>query len=312
MTCLAYQFARLCRCAVAAAVVMFAPLAPADVPSARENFERGVRLLEDSQFAAAAAALERSLKVRATPSVMYNLALAYRGTGRYLSAIRLFERFLERAVGPRYEEDRKRVRAELDELRAELATLKLTVVGRPDEVRVDGKQVSRRGISRRLAIDPGAHVILVKKKGYRTIERRVNASAGSRLSIRIDAAAKPLPAKLIVRSSPRTAAILLDGKRVGVGQYQAALKPRNYWLGISSDGYEANRRRLSLSPGATERVTITLERTPSPSVFTRWWFWSGVAVVAAATTVTILLLQPDDEEPHQGSLGVVVPALALF
>ena len=89
---------------------------------ARQVIAAGLRLLEDARYAEAAAALERSLALRESPSVLYNLALAYRGTGSYLRAIATFERFLNAA--PEREPLRRDAAAIAGELRGALAPVR--------------------------------------------------------------------------------------------------------------------------------------------------------------------------------------------
>src|SRR5690606_28214609 len=98
-----------------------------DHEAARQHFEEGVRLLEDSRFAAAARELEASLELRDSPSALYNLALAYRGLGRYKKAIELFQRFLKSADDPELARMRTSVEEELSELEAGLARLTLEI-----------------------------------------------------------------------------------------------------------------------------------------------------------------------------------------
>ncbi|HQK20589.1 MAG TPA: tetratricopeptide repeat protein, partial [Polyangiaceae bacterium] len=66
-----------------------------DAQLARSHFERGVALLDDSQFAQALVELEKSRSIRETAPVLFNLGLAYRGVGRYLEALDCFRQFLE-------------------------------------------------------------------------------------------------------------------------------------------------------------------------------------------------------------------------
>ncbi|MFO0630467.1 MAG: hypothetical protein U0325_33240 [Polyangiales bacterium] len=125
-----------------------------NAPDARASFEQGVRLLEDARYAEAAAALERSLALRESPSVLYNLALAYRGTGAYLRAIETFERFLHAA--PEREPLRRDAATIAQELRGALARVRLTVrAGLADEVRLDDRVLTARELDVVLPVDPG-------------------------------------------------------------------------------------------------------------------------------------------------------------
>ncbi len=275
-----------------------------NAPDARASFEQGVRLLEDARYAEAAAALERSLALRESPSVLYNLALAYRGTGAYLRAIATFERFLNAA--PEREPLRRDAATIAAELRGALARVRLSVRGLADEVRLDDRVLTPRELDVLLPVDPGRHVFEARRAGYESATRTLTLSPGASDDVLLDVTAHPLPARLQVQVSVDDAVISVDGVERGRGTFSGELPPGAHTLEVRASSHQTERRALDLAPGRQERVVVTL--SSNPSVLSRWWFWTGAAVVVAGLVVGGVLLFSGTEAPVQGTWGTAYGA----
>ncbi|MBI5516106.1 MAG: PEGA domain-containing protein [Deltaproteobacteria bacterium] len=222
----------------------------APAPGARAAFEQGLAALEDDRFAAAAAALEASYRLRAVPVVLFNLGLAYRGLGRNLAAIDAFERYLsapERSVDPAR---LAAVRRELDALRAQVVTLNVRVTPSNAVLRVDGRTVNRNATA--ATVDPGNHMVELEAEGYRSWRREYTLEPGQALPL--DVRLEPLPGPN--RSPP--------------------VRPLEPFPGADEP---PPRPRGPQAPGTSARPS----RGPS------WVFWSGLALTAAAATTSTLL-----------------------
>jgi hypothetical protein len=275
---------------------------------ARQAFQEGVRLLEDARYAEAVAALERSRTLREVAPVLYNLALAYRGTGAYLQAIATFERFL--AVATPREPLRNDASAIIAALRAALARVQVRVVGEAGEVRLDDRVIGQGNLERTLAVDPGRHVLEARRPGYRAVVQPVTLSPGGAESVQLNAAESPLPASLRVEVNVDAARIVLDGRPRGRGRFEGEVAPGPHPLEVSASGYLTDRRVLDIAPGATERVAVTL--APRQSVLTRWWFWTGAAVLVTGLTVGGVLLFSGTEPPVPGTWGTAYGAVTAW
>jgi len=252
-------------------------LAQGQGTDARRAFEQGVQLLEDARYAEAVSSLERSLAIREVPPVLYNLALAYRGTGAYLRAIATFERFL--AVAPPREPLRGDAAAIIAELRRAIARVRINVQGRASEVRLDDRVISQGDVETSVELDPGRHVVEARRQGYRPAVRALTLSPGASEEVRLDASESPLNARLQIQANVDDAAIVLDGRERGRGRFEGEVPPGTHPLEVSASGHVTDRRDIEVAPGANERVVVTLAQRPS--VLTRWWFWTGAAVVVA-------------------------------
>jgi PEGA domain/Tetratricopeptide repeat len=291
-----------------ALLVLPCPAVAGDSDAAREHFERGVALLDDSQFAGAVAELERSLAIRETPPVLYNLGLAYRGVGKYKAAIQYFNRFLEIRDEKKHEKMARLVETLLAELDAALVRLELRVSGGASVVRVDGKEVARGDGAHMLVLDPGAHTIETERTGHFTTRTSVSLKAGERKQVVLDASSRPKPSKVTIDATPIDAEIWLDGELVGRGRYRAVVDVGTHKVRIVSSGYEAADRSVRVTPGSQQRLSIVLTEESRP-LTGQWWFWAGSAAVVGATVLAIIVAQPEDESPREGSLGFVTEAI---
>ncbi len=275
---------------------------------ARRAFQQGVQLLEDARYAEAVSSLERSLAIREVPPVLYNLALAYRGTGAYLRAIATFERFL--AVAAPNEPLRADASTIITALRAAIARLQLRVRGTASEVRLDDRVIAQGDVETTVELDPGRHVVEARREGFRPVVQAVTLAPGGSETLQLNAAEAPLPANLQIVVNVETATIELDGRVRGHGRFEGEVSPGPHPLVVSASGHNTDRRELDVAPGANERVMVTL--APRSSVLTRWWFWTGAAVLVTGLTVGGVLLFSGTEAPVQGTWGTAYGAVTSW
>jgi len=275
---------------------------------ARRSFLQGVQLLEDARYAEAVSSLERSLAFREVPPVLYNLALAYRGTGAYLRAIATFERFL--AVAPPNEPLRSDASTIITALRAAIARLQLRVRGDASEVRLDDRVIGQGDVETTVSLDPGRHVVEARREGHRPVVQAITLAPGASETVQLNAAEAPLPANLQIVVNLDTATIELDGRVRGRGRFEGEVAPGLHPLVVSASGHTTDRRELDVAPGANERVMVTL--APRSSVLTRWWFWTGAAVLVTGLVVGGVVLFSGTEAPVQGSWGTAYGAVTSW
>jgi tetratricopeptide (TPR) repeat protein len=119
---------------------------------------------------------------------------------------------------------------------------------------------------------------------------------------------------------PARAEVRLDRAGIATPRDQPLrLRVGRHELEVRADGYEPDRRTLSVASGSEQRVEVTLRKLPSAEPLLaaaaparrdegrrRWykspWLWSAVAAVGAvAVTSTVLLSRPERRsEPHGG------------
>src|SRR3954470_6417413 len=80
-------------------LILLCNLARADDPQqAREHFDKGSRLYDIGQYKDAAREYEEAYKLKADPSLLFNMGQAYRLGGFYEDALRSYRSFLRRAT----------------------------------------------------------------------------------------------------------------------------------------------------------------------------------------------------------------------
>lgn len=277
---------------------------PRAIDEARDAYERGLRSIAEGRFHEAASALETSSRLRSLPVVTYNLALAYRGLGRYVTAIECFDRYLL-APEPSVPTERlAAIREEVDHLRRQLVRVRVRVEPASAEMAVDGRPAGRLPPGEELVLDPGAHVIEWSAVGYRS-ERRDLPSNATNVSHSLEVNLVPIrEGRLVVEPTPPTASVTVDGRPLGSGRRELPLPPGEYWVEVSAGGHISARRAVQVGATGVARLAISLDRQPN-----RWLtpllIGAGVATAAAVVT-TIVLAQPDVPAPHRGTWGDVV------
>ncbi|MFO0561444.1 MAG: PEGA domain-containing protein [Polyangiales bacterium] len=255
-----------------------AAVVPTVAPNpARDAFNDGVRALDESRFADAAAAFERSFQLAPVPAVLFNLAFAYRGLGRVRDAISALERFI--ATPGNASPDRvAAARNEVALLRAALARVTVDVSPSDARVSVDGREAVReRGVA---LLDPGLRVIELSLDGYRSSRREITLAPGESQTVRVELALVDDAAHLRIEPSVSAARIFIDGQFVGTGLVDRPVRAGSHRVEITAVDHAPFRREVRVGGTGLVRVDATLVRTRLNP-----WVWLGpsigVAVVGA-------------------------------
>lgn len=183
------------------------------------------------------------------------------------------------------------------------------------EVWVDGVKWGAAPISDR-SVDPGTHLVVVRRKGYAELTREVTVARGKKASVELSLV--PMDAVVTLLSEPSGARIMVDGKRVGVSPVdELLLTPGRHVLRAETADSTSGPLPVEVRAGHDYAFTLKLSEAPveltpatppeSPAVaaldqkipepshvskpwYSRWYVWAGVGVVAAAATVTAVEL----------------------
>jgi hypothetical protein len=180
--------------AIAVSLFGAAALAASAKDEAKQHFDAGNALVENEDYAAAAAEFELSVGLYPTKMGLFNLANSYKALNRYGDALDALSRLQREFAG------------KLGELAAEVASLKNTIEGmvgrvsvRVDRdgatVSVDDLEVGTSPLAKPLVLAPGEHVIGARLSGYEeaTQHLRVVARARSEVAFALVPAAAPAP-----------------------------------------------------------------------------------------------------------------------
>lgn len=294
----------------------------AETQQARAAFEEAVRLMQEQRFSDAIPLLERSRAIRETPPVVFNLGLAYRGTGDYAHAMEALRRVVSITEGvPRHQELRTRALQIIGELASSRSRLVLVIRGGATSVTLDGETLAGADGRFEREVDPGRHAVEVRRTGYDAVTRSIEVRAGATTTVELDASERPRGATLRVATDPPEADVRIDGALVGSGNVERQLDPGRHVVDVRAPGHRSSRIEVSLEPGSMmvrEVVLAPVRRTARDrddsssrgGVLSQWWFWTAIgAVVVGGAIVTIVAAQPGTAPYEGGSLGMTVVAL---
>lgn len=295
---------------------------------AREEFRAGARLIEQSEWAAAIAAFERSRALREHALTIYNIGVCQRFLGRYTLALQTLRFALSHgARGSELPElFRDQARAYVDEIESKLARLRLTLTtpnakaavdGRPLEAAPSGELVAGVALPGQgkeigvapvvVVVDPGAHVLTFQLEGHDTIEVRREMKPGATESLTVSLTEQD--SELLVDADRSRSVVRVDDVDVGLTPITVVRPPGRHTVTVVKEGFVPYRAAVTLRPGQHTRLAAELpvERVP---VTKRWWFWTGAAsVLAAGVLVTYVATKPGPQPPpyEGGSTGWLVP-----
>jgi hypothetical protein len=151
---------------VATVVLLVAPAAHADDPSAARLYNEGWRLYKDRQYAEACPLLERSLAASPKIRTRGALALCYEASGKYASAYNTWRAVAEQAAGAGAVEAAtlKRAVEKTEQLVARITRIVFQPADSPTGLQVwlDGRLLAANELNVPVPVDPGEHTIEAK------------------------------------------------------------------------------------------------------------------------------------------------------
>lgn len=182
-----------------------------------------------------------------------------------------------------------------------------------------------------IEVDPGDHVVTVRRSGYRDFSRRITAKEGEVTELGV--LMEPTSGFVSVKVDVAGARVLINGEDKGVAPLDNLMLPAgSYEIVVQREGFRPESQRIAVRAGKEYNVDVNLRPeaiaqadsprnpvlTPSavsePSPLTqqpvaevssrpltsRWYFWAGVgAVVTAAAVGTVMATQPQPLDPDK-------------
>jgi hypothetical protein len=251
---------------------------------AATRFERGVKLYDAQDYAAALAEFEAAYRLVPRYQVLFNVGVAQKKLFRYNDAFRSLTRYLQEG-GEKVPPDRRdQVAKELAEIHALVAEVSVKVDGMPASVEVDGRLVGETPMSGPLLLPSGHHVVRASREGYDSASREIDVVSGEKVEVALSPRLKAkvvTTAKLSVSSRPGGAELSLDGKAIA-NPWSGTIDPGGHEVRATLKGYEKTRTELVLSAGQERALTVELTPLPPPPRwYKRWYTWTIVAVLVA-------------------------------
>lgn len=252
---------------------------------ASTRFERGVKLYEAQDYAAALAEFEAAHKLVPRYQVLFNIGVTEKRLFRYNDAVRSLGRYL-REGGDKVPRDRRdEVEKELAEIRALVAEVTVKVPGLPATIDVDGRAVGETPLSAPLLLPSGHHVVTATREGDEPARKELDVVSGEKVEVALEPRQRPkvaTTARLSLTTRPAGAELAVDGKPVGPSPWNGTLQPGGHEIRASLRGYLDAKQETLLTAGQERALTVELMPIPPPPKwYRRWYTWTIVAVVVA-------------------------------
>ncbi|MBK6459779.1 MAG: PEGA domain-containing protein [Myxococcales bacterium] len=300
----------------------------ANVTEARALYEKGSVLGQQSRWADALAAFERSFKLRPHAATIYNVAQCFRATGQYARARATFTEALRWSSDHGDELPESLVvasKGHIAEIERLLSRVDITLAPVDATLAVDGAPlvadgpgwvagVAPPGVPAKapgerftVALDPGTRVFTVARKGFQDVVVRETFAPGAqtKLSLQLDR----LPALLHISANRPGALATVNDVDVGPVPLTLRRSAGTYRVRVSANGFVAYETEATVRAGEELdlRAALEIEKTPLTK---QWWFWAATgAVVTGVAVTTYAVTRPDPERQalNGGGLGWTVP-----
>jgi len=266
----------------------------------------GDTAMDNLRYADAFDAYNQAYAVSHDPRFLYNMGRALGALGRYPAAVKQLERF--RRLAPA---DLKARVPQLDQLIADFekhvstVAIRCNVVGA--RVLLRQREVGNTPLEDQ-EVDAGPATIEVDADGYEPMRKQVELPGGGTVEVAFDLVKATPTGILAIRSTPPATSVLVDGRGLGGTPLETSLLPGSHALLLSRDGYRDLATHAVVERGVRRELDFHLEKTPS--VLTRWWFWTIVGVVVAgavAGTVTAVTCAQTTACERSADFGSIFP-----
>lgn len=238
-------------------------------------------------YADALRAYEASYEASHDPALLFNRGRALQALGRYSDALEMFERFEKEAPAG--------LRAKvpglsklIEDVRSRVATLRVICNVQGAQVLVADRVLGETGSLGDLRLNAGPTNVKVTREGYFPVKRDVVLKGSTLTTVEVKLLPRATSGVLAVIVEPAAARVTIDGKFEGNAPIELVLPAGTHDVSLASPGYEPLASKAVVR--ADGRVDVRLTMQATPSVLSRWWFWTGVgAVVVSGVVIGVAL-----------------------
>lgn len=306
-----------------------APVADETTQKARETFKEGAALVEQSEWAAALVAFEKSYALKPYTLTLYNIGVCQRFLGRYTLAAATFRKTIDQN---KRAQDMPQVFADqasayLEEITRKLAHVTITLQPANAATAIDGVPLEPSGGNAdefvagvapagepkvvgngKLAVivDPGSHVFTFQLEGHDTIDMRRDLKPGASEELTVSLTEQD--AELFIDANRQKSVVRVDDVDVGLTPVRVVRPPGAHVVTVAREGFVTYKSSVSLRPGQHLKLAADLPVEKVPITKT-WWFWTAaVGVVASGALVTWAVTRPDPQPPpyDRGTTGWLI------
>ncbi len=253
--------------------------------------------MDKLRFADAVDAYQQAFTLAHEPAVLYNLGRALEGLGSYPEALAKLEAF-EEVAPPDLKEKVPGLVKRIAELRQRVATLVVQVDVPGARVLVRSVVVGVSPLGRPLRVSAGQAEVEVEADGYLPFKKQLDLPGGGAATVDAHLLSKDKTGVLVVHTSAPGAEVAVDGKRLGAAPVDATLPAGEHVIVIRHPDFREFTTSVALRGGERRVVDAQLQ---SPSVVSRWWFWTGLGIAAVAGG-TIGYVATKEKSPSTGTI----------
>jgi hypothetical protein len=285
-------------------------------PDARRAFVEGVEAVKKAQWSEALLAFERSSRLRPHATTTFSIGACERALGRSSRARATFRRAIEEGAARGNQlpaslvNDAQTFIAEIDRLQAHVQVqlnppgTEISVDGRPllEEpggyplpimvagMLPPGAATAPPAPAFEMIIEPGAHVIMLSRKGYKSVTVKRTFDAGTRSVLPLEV--ERLPAVLQVTSTPPGGIVAVEDIDVGPAPVQITRAPGSYRVVVRKAGLRTFQSQVTLQAGEEVDLQAPLPVEKRP-IYKQWWFWTtGAVLIGGIIGLTYGLTRP--------------------
>jgi hypothetical protein len=280
--------------------IAFAEPSAADKAKAEQLKATADAAMDDLHYSDALKGYQDAYALNPDPKLLYNMGRAKAALGDYPGAVVDLEKFKSDAPP-----DLRAKVPQLDDIIAGFrkhvttVTVKCNVDGA--RLLVNAKLVGVTPFRAPLTVNSGSADIEISADTYTTEKRTVTLPEGGAFTLDFTLQKTDVAGILIVKSTPTSDSSKIDDKALGGTPLEVNLPPGQHTIKLSRDGFRDIDTTTVLGRGERKVLDFTFEK--SPSITSRWWFWTiiGAVVVAGAVTATVLALTIE-RSPDPGTI----------
>lgn len=254
--------------------------APAEAAARRaegeQRFRRGLELAKEQRWDTALAEFLASRELFATRAATRNAAIALQRLERYAESYELYEDLLAEFGNDLGSEQLESVRRELEDVKAQTASLVVDSSEQGVTVVLDGQGRGKTPLAGDLRVNPGSHVLRLSKEGFESVVHTITVAVGKTKSF--SSRLRPLSelGALFVREAEhREMQVLVDGAAVGMTPWSGLVNRGAHSVQLrSAAGWGTPPGAVLVRSGVTNTVvlraseldaSLRIEPTPSTS-----------------------------------------------
>ena len=275
------------------------PLAESLTGDAKGEYESGKLLFEHGDYAAAAVKFQHAYDLAKDPRLLWNVAAAEKQLRHYARVEVLLTQYLDESGPTLPEADKTNALDLLATIKAFIADLTLSVNEPGATVSVDGVQAGTTPLTKPLRVDIGERKILVTKSGFQDFAATRTFVGGAGEALEVTLARVVHEGRLRI-SAPAGASVRVDGKLMGLGEWEGRLASGTHSIDVSADKKQPWRSDSVVRDGQLTTVVVSLQdvsKEEATGIPTWLWIAGGGVALAGLGVGGYYLFKAEDEGP---------------